>query len=250
MMSGGMPKQAMSAAGQTVLHTARMTFVLLAWCAAITSRPAAAVPADPGMPPGTQITKLGDEVYLNGIRAEVIGIAVPASIKQTAVFFARKWTVDGWTVNVERNGDLIAIMAVNGKLQRVATLTKTGESSTEGSVSLTDIPQRMLDGGGPQLPVGEHLPKPHHTLVLNEVRVRDAAGESIFTTLANGFDVEQNAAFYQERMAEQGWKQKRHKTVVEGKSVIEVFERPGQEAEFTFVRQARQTFVTVNWINH
>jgi hypothetical protein len=175
---------------------------------------------------------------------------VPASIKETAVFFARKWASEGLVVNVERNGDLIAVMAGDGKFQRVATLTKTGDNSTEGSLSLTDLPRRMTEGGGPQLPVAEHLPKPYHTLVLNEVRVRDAAGESIFTTLANSFDVEQNAAFYQERMHEQGWKERRHKTVSEGHSVIEVFERGNQEATFTMVRQQRQTFVTVNWINH
>ena len=51
-------------------------------------------------------------------------------------------------------------------------------------------------------------------------------------------------------MVEQGWKEKRRKTVVEGKSVILVFSRANQEATFTMVRQQQQTFVTVNWINH
>lgn len=202
------------------------------------------------LPTNTKLTKLGDEIYLNGIPAEVVGIAVPASIKETAVFFARKWASEGWTVKVERNGDLILVMSSNDVFQRVASLTKTGEASTEGSLSLTDMPLRLKNGGGSQLPVGEHLQKPSNTMVLNEIRIRDQAGESIFTTMANDFNVEQNAAFYQERMVEQGWKEKRRKTVVEGKSVILVFTQANKEATFTMVRQKQQTFVTVNWINH
>ena len=203
-----------------------------------------------GLPANTKLTKLGDEIYLNGIPAEVVGIAVPASIKETAVFFARKWASEGWAVKVERNGDLIMVMSSNDVFQRVASLTRTGDASTEGSLSLTDMPLRLKNGGGPQLPVGEHLQKPSNTMVLNEIRIRDQAGESIFTTMANEFNVEQNAAFYQERMVEQGWKEKRRKTVVEGKSVILVFAQANKEATFTMVRQRQQTFVTVNWINH
>ena len=202
------------------------------------------------MPVGTKLTKLGDEIYLNGVPTEIIGIAVPASIKDTAVFFARKWALEGWKVKVERNEDQIVVMSSNDTFQRVAALTKTGEASTEGSLSLTDIPLRMKNGGGSQLPVGEHLLKPTNTMILNEVRIRDQAGESIFTTMANGFNVEQNSAFYQERMVEQGWKKKRYKTVVEGQSVILVFARANQEATFTIMREKQQTLVTVNWINH
>ena len=203
-----------------------------------------------GLPVNTKLTKLGDEIYLNGIPAQIVGIAVPASIKETAVFFAEKWVLEGWKVRVERNNDLVLVISSNEVFQRVASLTKTGNASTEGSLSLTDIPLRLKNGGGHQLPVGEHLQKPIKTVVLNEIRIRDQAGESILTTMANDFNVEQNAAFYQERMVEQGWKEKRRKTVAEGQSVILVFAQANKEATFTIVRQQQQTFVTVNWINH
>ena len=74
-------------------------------------------------------------------------------------------------------------------------------------------------------------------------------GESITTTMTNDFNVEQNVAFYQERMMEQGWKQKKKKTIEEGRSVILILEQKKQEATFTFVRTRKQTFITVNWIN-
>lgn len=229
---------------------------LFGWLFVVVSTSSLAVNAprgpglEEGLPADTKLTKLGDEIHLNGIPAEIVGIAVPSSIKETAVFFARKWASEGWKVKVERNGDLIMVISSNDVFQRVATLTKTGEASTEGSLSLTDIPLRLRTRGGNLLPVGEHLQKPINTMVLNEVRVRDQIGESILTTMANDFNVEQNSAFYQERMVEQGWKEKRRKTVTEGKSVILVFERARQEATFTMVRQNLQTFVTVNWINH
>lgn len=203
-----------------------------------------------GLPANTKLTKLGDEIYLNGFPAKIVGIAVPASIKETAVFFARKWALEGWNVNVERNGDLILVMSNTDTFQRVASLNKTGDASTEGSLSLTDLPMRMKNGGGYQLPVGEHLQKPIKTMVLNEVRIKDQLGESILTTMANDFNVEQNTAFYQERMVEQGWKEKRHKTVEEGKGVILVFVQGNKEATFTMIRQKQQTFVTVNWVTH
>jgi hypothetical protein len=232
---------------QNDLRTARcwLAAAMLLACAPLLASPN----LNSGLPPKTQITKLGDEIFLNGIPTEMIGIAVPESIKNTSAFFANKWIAEGWRVNIERNGDLIVVMSSNDRLQRVATLNKTGDNTTEGSLSLTDLPQRLKDGGGPSVPVGEHLIKPMNTMVLNEVRIRDQQGESIMTTLANNFDVEQNAAFYRERMVEQGWKETRHKTVVEGKGVIVVFTKPGKEATFTMVRQSRQSFVTVNWIN-
>ncbi len=230
-------------------------YIFIAWISYLACTPLAALEETrgsgitAGLPLNTKLTKLGDQIFLNGIPTEIVGIAVPASIRETALFFAKKWEADGWRVKIERNGDLIMVTSNNGKLQRVATLTKTGDNSTEGSISLTDMPLRLINGGGPQLPVAEHLPKPIKTIVLNEVLIRDQAGESILTTLSNGFDVEQNAAFYRERMVELGWKEKRYKNVVQSQGVIIVFERPGKEATVTVVRRERQTFVTVNWIN-
>jgi hypothetical protein len=202
-----------------------------------------------GLPPKTALTKLGDEIYLNGMLTDIIGIAVPASIKDTAVFFAQKWATEGWKVTVERTNETVYVMSVNGVYQRVASLNKTGDSTTEGSLSLTDMPLRLKNGGGTLLPVGEHLLKPLNTAVLNEVLVRDQLGESIMTTMINSFNVEQNTAFYQERMVEIGWKESRRKTVEEGKSVILVFTQARKEATFTLLRRDQQTLITVLWLN-
>ena len=202
-----------------------------------------------GLPPNTRLTKLGDEIYLNGMPAEIIGIAVPASIKDTAVFFANRWASEGWKVSVERADNLVLVMSANDVYQRVASLSKTGDASTEGSLSLTDIPLRLKSGGGSNLPVGEHLLKPTNSSVLNEIRIRDQTGESTFTTMINSYSVEQNAAFYQERMVEQGWKEVRHKTVEVGKSAILVFAQARKQATFTIMRQNEQTLITVNWVS-
>ena len=202
-----------------------------------------------GLPPKTALTKLGDEIYLNGLLTEVIGIAVPASIKDTAVFFAQKWATEGWKVTVERTNDTVYVMSVNDTYQRVASLSKTGDATTEGSLSLTDMPLRLKNGSGRLLPVGEHLLKPLNTAVLNEVLVRDQLGESIMTTMINSFNVEQNTAFYQERMVEKGWKESRRKTVEDGKAVILVFAQAKKEATFTILRRDQQTLITVLWIN-
>lgn len=179
----------------------------------------------------------------------MIGVAIPLSIKEASKFLGDVWSKDGWTVNLERSGDLVLVMAVDGHFQKVASLNKTGADSTEGVISLTDMPNRLATGEGEQLPIAEHLIKPVNSTVLNEIRVRDGSGEAITTTLTNNFDVEQNSAFYQERMVEDGWKLTRKKTVTEGSGVILIFSKPEKEATFTFVRQKRQSFITVNWIN-
>lgn len=202
-----------------------------------------------GLPQGTKITQLGDEIYLNGIPALMIGVAIPFSIKESAKFLGDQWSRQGWTVNLERNGEMVLVMAIDGEYQKVASLNKTGLNSTEGVISLMDLPKRLASGNEEQLPIAEHLLKPVNTTVLNEIRVRDVLGEAITTTLTNNFDVEQNSAFYQERMVEDGWKMVRKKTVIEGGGVILVFTKPKKEATFTFVRVKRQSFTTVNWIN-
>lgn len=205
--------------------------------------------ANLGLPDKTAITKLGDEIFVNGIPTKMIGIAVPDSIKNTAAFFLAKWTHDGWQTNIERNGDYVIVSAFNKQYQKVATLTKTGEDKTEGSISLTDMPARMASGKGPDFEAAKHLPKPINTMVLNEVLIRDETGESIMTTMGNFYDVQQNTAYYRERMFELGWKEQKYKSVGDGKGTILVFSRPGKEATFTIFLQNRQTFVTVNWLN-
>ena len=203
-----------------------------------------------GLPKETQITKLGTNIYLNGIPTSMIGIAVPLSIKKLSNIIGDRWSADGWRVTLEKRTDLIMVIAITEDFQKVASLTSTGENSTEGSISLTDIPRRLRTGKGEMVAVGGHLIKPVNSMVLNEVKITDLTGESITTTLTNQFNVEQNSAFYEERMVELGWKMKRKKTIEEGKSVILELIRKNQEASFTFVRASKQTFITVVWINH
>lgn len=202
-----------------------------------------------GLPEKTVVAKLGNEIFVNGMPMKMIGIAVPDSIKNTATFFLEKWTSEGWRTNLQRNGDFIIVSAVDRKYQKVATLTKAGETKTEGSISLSDLPARMAAGKGPDIETAKHLPKPLNTMVLNEVLVRDDVGESIMTTLSNSYNVEQNVAFYRERMFELGWKERKYKRVGDGKGTILIFERSGKEATFTVLLQNRQTFVTVNWLS-
>jgi hypothetical protein len=202
-----------------------------------------------GLPEETTVSKLGDEVYVNGIPAEIVAIAVPDSVKNTASYFLKRWTEAGWKTNLQRNGDYIIVSATDLNVQQVATLIKTGEHKTEGTLSVTDLPARLADGKGSDYEVGKHLPKPMNTLVLNEVKVRDDVGESIMTTLANYYDVEQNTAFYRERMFELGWTERKLKHMPDGKATVLVFERPGREATFTILLQNRQTFITVNWLS-
>ncbi len=203
------------------------------------------------LPEKTVVGTLGEDMVVNGLPMEVISIEVPMSIKDTTKFFTKKWHDGGWTVSVEKVKDSIAVMATDGKVQQVAMLNKTGEKSTSGSLSLSNMPELARKKVQLAKPLGSHLPRgPTNTMVINEVQVRDDVGESILTTLANPFDVEQNTAYYRERMAELGWKETRYKTNLELRSVILGFTKGNKEASFTIVRHSQQTLLTVNWIIH
>jgi hypothetical protein len=185
---------------------------------------------------------------VNGLKLDVIGISVPLSIKDTSLFFLAKWSQEGWKTSIERNGDFIFVNATNYKVQKVASLTKRGDQKTDGSISVSDLPYRLSVGKKTDLEVGKHLPKPLNTVVMNEVLTRDKMGESIMTTLMNGYSQEQNSGFYRERMVELGWREQKNKVLPDGKGTILVFEKAGQEATFTFFVQKGQNFITVNWL--
>lgn len=202
-----------------------------------------------GLPKGTQVTSVGEKIFINGIPTTMIAVAMDQPIQQAATFFYEQWESEGWTMNLNREGDYIIVSASNRTHQKVATLVKTSNETSEGSLSITDLPRRMLEGIGSEYTVAEHLPKPLNTMVLNEVKILDSTGESIMTTMGNYYDVEQNVAYYKERMFELGWREKKISRPKDKEGVILIFTKPGKEANFTVFRQGKQVFVTVNWLS-
>lgn len=201
-----------------------------------------------GLPDSTIVSDMGNSIFMNGIPIKVVSISVSKSIKEVSSHFYKTWLEQGWVTHLRRHGDNIIVSASNRKFLKTATLQKTAEYKTNGTLSLTNLPERIEHGVGPDYIVGSHMPKPLNTKILNEVKVRDQKGESIMTTLTNLYDEEQNINFYRISMKDQGWSEKKFTRTDNSKNAILVFEKENQEATFTILRQGQQVFVTSNFL--
>lgn len=199
-----------------------------------------------GLPPSTVVYEMGESVHVNGVPLKVVAISVSKPIQEVGTFFYKHWLDQGWTTELRRHGESIIVSGSNRQYLKTVSLTKSGESKTEGSISLSNLPTRLAKGIGADYAVGEHLPKPLNTLVLNEVKVRDAKGESIMTTMSNFFDEEQNINFFRLSMSDRGWKERKFSRPGNGKNGILIYAKGRQETTFTIVRQGNQVFVTAN----
>lgn len=201
------------------------------------------------MPRSWTKLRLADEFEVNGLPLLIYEITGTEKLKDAATATAATWSKNGWQVTSKSVGEGLEITGIKGPWMKHARLMQDKEG-IKGHFSLSDLPGRMSAPNNDPPPVfGKHLPKPTGTMVLNEVRTVDKVGESILTTMANGYDVEQNTAFYEEAMVSMGWKLGFKRTVPEnGNKIMKYVLSDKKEATFTFVKEGRQTHVVINWI--
>ncbi|MDY7547411.1 hypothetical protein QN379_14545 [Glaciimonas sp. Gout2] len=203
-----------------------------------------------GIPKDWGMTRMADEIEVNGLPMLIFQIDGPQNLREASVLIAAAWAKDSWKVTTKPAGHEVQIIGIRDGWLKQANLSSSNRKTTEGYLSLSDLPTRMkadIDSKAPVL--GKHLRKPSGTIILNEVRTVDKAGESIMTTMTNNFDLEQNIAFYEEDRAAEAWKVA-YRRVAEGNkgTVIKFVSGENHEATYTFTRRAGQTFIVVNWI--
>lgn len=203
-----------------------------------------------GIPDTWATTRLADEIEVNGLPMLIYEIEGPLRLRESAVMLATAWAKDKWKVTSKAAGHEVQIVGVRDGWLKQVNLSSNERKQTQGYLSMSDLPARMeadIDTKAPQL--AKHLRKPSGTVILNEVRTVDMAGESILTTMTNNFDVEQNIAFYEEDRAAEAWKQTFKKTAEDNSgTVMRYVSGTQKEATYTVTRAAGQTFVVVNWI--
>jgi hypothetical protein len=202
------------------------------------------------MPRAWTKLRLADQIEVNGLPMLIYEITGTETLKEAAAATAAAWAKNGWQVTSKPVESGVEITGIKGPWMKHARLMPGKEKGIKGHFSLSDLPGRVAAPSNEPPPVfGKHLRKPTGTVVLNEVRTVDMAGESILTTLVNDYDIEQNSAFYEEAMVSLGWKLGFKRTVREnGNKVLKYVLKDGKEATFTFTREERQTFVVVNWV--
>lgn len=200
------------------------------------------------MPRSWTKLRLADEIEVNGLPLLIYEITAEENLQKAVEATAARWTKKGWQVQARKIGEGLELTGVQGAWMKHARFTQT-ETGIKAHFSLSDLPGQVANPPKePPREFGKHLPKPTGTLVLNEVRTLDASGESVMTTMANEYDIEQNAAFYEEAMVSRGWKLAYKRTGEEGEKIFKYAFRDVKEATFVITRKELQTFVVVNWI--
>lgn len=202
-----------------------------------------------GLPSSWEILRLAQETEVNGMPILVLQFGTNESLKSTATTVAEIWSKDGWKIETSSQGLEVQITAVQYPWMKRAAFNTADNKKTTGYLSLSDVPRRFEeDSDKPAAEFGKHLHKPTGTVVLNEVRTLDDVGEALMTTLVNTYDLEQNAAFYEDNMAASGWKVAARYAPINNESRVLKFMRNRTEATFTLNRKDRRTFIVVNWV--
>ena len=207
-----------------------------------------------GIPKNWGTTRVADEIEVNGLPILIFQVEGPQTLREAAVVIATAWASDSWKVTSKAAGHEVQIIGVRDGWLKQANLSSgvsdSGGKATQGYLSLSDLPARMKADIDTKAPVlAKHLRKPSGTVILNEVRTVDKAGESILTTMTNNFDLEQNIAFYEEDRAAEAWKLSyRRVSQEDGGTVVKFVSGANHEATYTFTRRAGQTFIVVNWV--
>jgi hypothetical protein len=203
-----------------------------------------------GVPRNWSKTRLADEIEVNGLPMLIYEVEGPLKLHEAAVLLAGGWAREKWQVTAKADGHEVQIVGIKGDWLKQAKLSSGDRKQTQGYLSMSDLPARMEAGSDARAPqLGRHLRKPPGSVLLNEVRTVDMAGESILTTLTNTFDREQNVAFYQEDRAAQAWTLA-FKRVTEDNTgtVMKYTSGTKKEAVYNITRVGGQTLIVVNWI--
>ena len=247
----------------TACHTNRDGSDLNRWiatCLTLCLLPVAAMAADKwesqqglildDLPKSWAMTRIADEIEVNGLPMLIYQIKGPQPLRESAALLAGTWARDKWVVTSKAAGREVQVVGVKDGWMKQANLSSNDKKQTQGYISLSDLPARTEADIDTKAPVfAAHLRKPAGTVILNEVRSVDMAGESIMTTMVNNYDVEQNVAFYEQDRAAQAWKMAFRRVSEEDKGTVLKFVSGTQkEAVYTITSAQQQTFIVVNWI--
>lgn len=151
----------------------------------------------PPLPEGVELAPVAKRIVFNGVemRASVFRSSLP--VDSVVVFYSREWK---GRVVTNTLGDATVLGHADGGFFTTVQVRSVAGGS-EGQVGIVDT-----DSAPKQFEPGKGLPKPVGSKVFNDILYPDDAVPARTVGLRNGLSPLQNAAYYRERLAGEGWK--------------------------------------------
>lgn len=152
---------------------------------------------DPRVPDGMSTAAISSHLIYNGIdmRSQVFTSAQSAA--EVVTFYRHLWgrqsvvnQLSPWQVVGHRDGDFFLTVQVRA----------------DGSGSRGDIGIVRLRADDHRAVLGQGVPQPSNTRVINDIAYPDDATPARTLALVNTLSVQQNASYYRDHLAASGWK--------------------------------------------
>lgn len=177
----------------------RLTTAVLAACLGLPLTAQAgprAFPAPP-LPDGVELAPVAKRIVFNGLEMRASVFRSSLSADALIAFYSRAWK--GRVVSNVLDDATVLGHADGGFFTTVQVRAVAGGS--EGQVGVVDT-----DSAPKQFEPGKGLPKPLGSKVFNDILYPDDPVPARTVGLRNALSPLQNAAFYRERLAAEGWK--------------------------------------------
>ncbi len=157
---------------------------------------AGALPSVP-LPPRTDVVDVARHIVFNGLDMQAQVFRSQQGQADVVAFYRKLWTNK---VVVNKLGDAVVVGHRQGDYYVTVQVTAFGGGSKGklGIVDVASVPKGFVPG--------KWLPKPMGSRVFNDISYPDDAVPARTVGLRNSLSPRQNATFYRERLAADGWK--------------------------------------------
>lgn len=151
----------------------------------------------PPLPPDTNVADVSKQMVYNGVDMRAQIFQSTATADEVLAFYKKEWGKDAILNSVgdaqvvgHQEGDYLVTVQVSG--------SGTGSKGTIGIMNTMSSKPDFVPGKG--------LPQPMGSLVFNDITYPNDPVPARTVAMRNDLSPQQNASFYRERLAADGWK--------------------------------------------
>lgn len=166
---------------------------------------------EPPLPPGTQVADVAQHMVFNGLDMHAQVFHSERTPAQVVAFYRQAWQ---GRVVVDPMGDAQVVGHRDGDYYVTVEVRAAGAGS-RGSIGVVDVGNAPHD-----FEAGKGLPRPMGSQVFNDIAYPDDAVPARTVAMTNRLSPLQNASFFRERLAAEGWKPVDDNRCAEGTCVL------------------------------
>jgi hypothetical protein len=152
---------------------------------------------EPPLPAGTQAEPVAERIVFNGLDMRARVFRSSQGVQDIVDYYRKAW--NGQVV-VNKVGDATVIGHRDGDYFVTVQVSAAG-SGSKGDIGIVDV------ASAPKQPeLGKGLPRPMGSKVSNDIAYPDDPVPARTVAMRNSLSPQQNASFFRERLAGDGWK--------------------------------------------